>query len=221
MNHFFFQKLKSKVAGIFKAGGNRAKKLEIKRNSEATEDVNINLDSALTENEKQYEEILSSRVKIEDKKKPKYIFAALEKADERKAFADEMKNLSLEREIKKLEEENGPYIRFYTNRDEEPVEVPDEEILFNEKLETGEIEIIQPKQIDFEGMKQRYMKRLEENDILKLKANAKKIKLILNYGQIAFSKDEQSDLLTEDKKKKERNTKIYPIKGSVAPKIFI
>ena len=182
--------MKSKVAGIFKAGGNRAKKLEIKRNSEATEDVNINLDSALTENEKQYEEILSSRVKIEDKKKPKYIFAALEKADERKAFADEMKNLSLEREIKKLEEENGPYIRFYTNRDEEPVEVPDEEILFNEKLETGEIEIIQPKQIDFEGMKQRYMKRLEENDILKLKANAKKIKLILNYGQIAFSKDE-------------------------------
>lgn len=178
-----------KVAGIFGGAGSRAKKPEIKRISETSEDNSINLDSELADSEKQYEEILSSRVKIEDKKKPKYIFAALEKADERKAFADEMKNLSLEREIKKLEEKNGPFIRFYTDRDEDPAEVPDEEILFNEKIETGEIEKVEPQQIDFEGMKKRYLERLEENDILKLKASSKKLKMILNYGQIANLND--------------------------------
>lgn len=177
-----------KVASIF-GGGSRAKKLEIKKVSETNEEM-INLDSELTQSEKQYEEILSSRIKIEDKKKPKYIFAALEKADERKAFADEMKNLNLEREIKKLEEKNGPFIRFFTDRDEEPVEVPEEEILYNEKLETGEIEKIEPEQIDFEGMKRRYMERLETRDILKLKASSKKLKIIYNFGQMMNSKDE-------------------------------
>lgn len=182
--------MKSKVAGIFGGSGSRAKKLEIKRTSDKNEENSIDLDSKLTDNEKQYEEILASRIKIQDKKKPKYIFAALEKADERKAFADEMKNLNIEREIKKLEEQNGPFIRFFTDRDAEPVEVPDEEVLFNEKLETGEIEKIKPKEIDFEGMKERYMKRLEESDILKLKANSHKINLILNYGKIATLNDE-------------------------------
>ena len=177
-----------KVAGIFGSGGSRAKKPEIKKTSEASDIINI--DSELTENEKQYEKILSSRVKVEDKTKPKYILAALEKADERKAFAEEMKTLNLEREIKKLEEKNGPFMRYFTDRDEEPEEVSNEEILFNEKIETGEIEKVEPQQIDFEGMKKRYMERLEANDILKLKVSSKKLKIIYNFGQMVNSKEE-------------------------------
>ncbi|OHT08665.1 hypothetical protein TRFO_22751 [Tritrichomonas foetus] len=171
-----------KIAGIFGGGGNRAKAPDLKKISD-TNNETIDIENSL--GDRQFDELLSSRVKIEDPKKPKYIFAALEKADERKAMADEMKNLSLEREIKKLEEKNGPFIRYYTDGQHEPTEVPKEEAEILEKIQAGEIEKKEPEQIDFEGMRQRYMERLENKDILKLKLNQKRMNLILHYAEIA------------------------------------
>ena len=40
-------------------------------------------------------------------------------------------------------------------------------------------------EVDIEGMRQRYMERLNEKDILKLQIKPKRMKLILHYHEIA------------------------------------
>ena len=181
-----------KVASIFGGKVNRAKTAEAVYS--AKKDEVIDLDS-IEKSDDNYQQLLSAKIKVEDPKKPKYIFAALEKADERRAFADEMKNLNLEREIKKLEEKDGPYIRFYTDGTQDPKEITEEEFKMveneeqkeNQNEELDQQKLLQKKieEVDIEGMRQRYMERLNEKDILKLQIKPKRMKLILHYHEIA------------------------------------
>lgn len=173
-----------KVASIFGAGQSRAKKPEIVQTTQKAESIqlDLDLDSLVDDNPPSAKPDPSINIQ-----KPKYIFKALEKADERKALADEMKNLNIERELKKLEEQNGPYLHFSTTRSTESIDQIEDQESATEIKETNDIEIIQPEPVDFEGIKQRYMQRLELNDILKLNISEKKMNFILKFGELMFS----------------------------------
>ena len=133
---------------------------------------------------REFEKLLSSNIKVDEKEKPKYIFAALEKADERKAFAESLRNLRNEREFEKLEKEQGNFLRFYTigNDADNPSEIEIQRI--SEELDSKIIHEDQVQEIDFDGMKERYMERLNEKEILKLSISQKKMDMIVNFAQM-------------------------------------
>lgn len=131
----------------------------------------------------EYEKQLKSIIKVEETKRPKYILAALEKADERKAIADMIKNIRNEKEIKKLEKEQGKFLKFYTNVDGKDV-VFDEDVHIDDNEIDDDTKDDEIKEIDFEGMKERYLKRMEEKDILKLNIEQKKLDLIVNFANL-------------------------------------
>ncbi|KAH0794793.1 hypothetical protein GPJ56_001340 [Histomonas meleagridis] len=173
--------MKPKVAAIFGGSSKRAPPSSaLKRNTEM--EVKVELE----ENEnREFEKLLSSNITVEEKEKPKYIFAALEKADERRAVADTLRNLRNERELEKLEKEQGNFLRFYTNGNE--ADNPTESEIQNISTEQLDSKIMSEEQIqaiDFDAMKERYLERLNEKDILKLIISQKKMNMIVNFAQM-------------------------------------
>jgi hypothetical protein len=128
------------------------------------------------------ESLLHSRIKVDgDGPKPKYILAAAEKAAERKAIAGVLKAKRQERELARLEREEGPFLRFDTNTGITETVDP---IPTSKKTSESEESLVD-EDIDLEGMRSRYLDRLAAKDILKLKVTATQMKLIVNWADLA------------------------------------
>jgi hypothetical protein len=134
-----------------------------------------------------FEVLLSSRMKIEsDAPKPKYILAALEKAEERKAMAEILRARRREREIAKLEKQHGDYLRFdtVTGTGDFSAIANTEETATRGRMATG-IDSDPVTDFDFTGMQDRYLERLQAKDILKLQLTPAQLKLIVEWVELA------------------------------------
>jgi hypothetical protein len=134
-----------------------------------------------------FEPILS-RIKVNDEpQRPKYILAAMEKAGERRALSDVLKARRIEREVAKLEQRDGPFIHFDTTTNTGDFNA-------DHSIEAGtaapEIGGGAHIEFDFEGMRRRYLERLDATEILKLRASPAELKLIVNWVDLVGSKGE-------------------------------
>ncbi|EAY22185.1 hypothetical protein TVAG_093590 [Trichomonas vaginalis G3] len=173
----------SKVASLF--GGKRAERKKIEDFNKPVTEV-INLDDK-QENSK---ELIFSNVHKETKppeNKPKYIFQAIDKAAERKYIQNCLKDKRLEREIADWEAKNGPALKFDTIQGNSNIPEENGEILEEGKEET-KTETAEnskwPSEAEFDEMRERYMKRLQEDEILKFHGGKKAQTELLYYPEI-------------------------------------
>lgn len=130
------------------------------------------------DHDNKYDQLLTEQVKIRENR-PKYIIGAIEKAEERREMAENVKQIKLEKEIQQLEKDQV-VLRFNTddlsNITEEQIGNPENTHSFqiNNQVENEEEEINE--------MKERYLCRLEEKDILKLNLSKEEIDQIVNWG---------------------------------------
>lgn len=127
---------------------------------------------------------LESIIQAEDAKRPKYIFAALERAEERRAIADRVRELRNERELAKLEREQGKFMRFCTTESGRDVIVEEADTAVADSAECVDEAGDVAAAVDFEELRRRYMKRAEERDILRLAIKQEKMDLIVNFAQM-------------------------------------
>ena len=120
--------------------------------------------------------------------KSRYIFAAINKAEERKYIQDQVKNKRHEREIQKWEKEHEELLKF-SNDSKVKMSLEDDENPQQPTLSTKEEEIkgkqiIMPSEEEFELMRQRYFKRLEATGILQFPKSKKAQIELLHYPEI-------------------------------------
>ena len=133
----------------------------------------------------------------EEKKKAKYIFAAINKAEERKFIQEEVKQKRFQRELEKWEKEHGKMLKFSTFNDgdnqipsniENDMEINDdlnEENKENkEQLKQKNHKSIIPSEEEFEAMRERYLERLKTTGILQFPSGKKAQVELLYYPEI-------------------------------------
>lgn len=163
-----------KVASIFGGGSSRPAKPVVARPVVTIE---------LSKDEGDFEKILSEQRAKADTSKPKFIYAAAEKAKERRALDEALKEKRYEREIEKLEREHGPLLRFDSKAPgQETVQEKEPSFPVSEKEAEVKIEDIS----GLDEMRERYLKRVEVKDILKLNVSESQMNLIVNW--VALSK---------------------------------
>lgn len=164
-----------KVASIFGGGTSRPAKPAIARPV-----VNIELSKEKSE----FEKILSEQRAKADTSKPRFIYAAAEKAKERRALDEALKAKRYEREIERLEREHGPLIRFDSMNPEGG------ELEFTESSSFPVSERKEDKIEKISGlneMRERYLQRVEVTDILKLDVSEEQMKLIVNWVPLSMA----------------------------------
>lgn len=125
-----------------------------------------------------------SKTELKKASAPQYIYKALEKAEERRKIEEDLKNMRMEREIKKWEEQNGELLKFDTITGESNIENINEYSHNVEMPISTKKECYIPTEEEFEQMKQRYLERLDQTDILQLKINRAKKLEILHFPEI-------------------------------------
>lgn len=165
-----------KVASLFGGGSSRPSKPVASRPA-----INIELSTEKGD----FEKILSEQREKADPSKPKFIYAAAEKAKERRALDDALKARRYEREIQKLEREHGPLLRFDSaNPDIGTADLRENDVVKQSKSgEEGRDE--KSLQSQFEEMKERYLKRLQKTDILRLDVTSEQMELIVNWVELS------------------------------------
>lgn len=125
-----------------------------------------------------FDQLLTEQVKIRENR-PKYIIGAIEKAEERREMAENVKQLKLEKEIQQLEKDQVG-LRFNTddlsNVTEEQIGNPENTHFIQNNIQ------IENEEEAINAMRERYMCRLEEKDILKLNLSKEEIDQIVNWG---------------------------------------
>ena len=129
--------------------------------------------------------------------KAKYIFAAINKAEERKYIQEEVKQKRFEREIEKWEKEHGKILKFSTFGDESDIinsenvnstEIKSEINIDNDKSndlnDQPKVKSLIPSEEDFEAMRERYMERLKTTGILQFPSGKKAQVELLYYPEI-------------------------------------
>ena len=176
-----------KVASLF---GKKASRKEAESFIKPTKDVKIDI-SIGSEIAPQEEIFPKAKIAKKEGEKPKYIFAAISKAEERKYIQEEVKNKRLERKFAEWEKEHGPLLKFDTLNGTETETTDENENEQNENIENGgetdekgEKKSNIPTDDEFEEMKERYMKRLEETTILQFPTGKKAQIELLYYPEI-------------------------------------
>jgi hypothetical protein len=105
----------------------------------------------------------------------KLIGAAVVRAEERKRMADELKSKRIQRELAELESAATPRVDF----DSLPM-----------IAHSGDVCVRRDEGVDFDGMRQRYLRRREKKDVLRLGINESEKQLIVNWAEL--SKAERS-----------------------------
>lgn len=164
-----------KIAGLFGKASRPKAPIDVEEMIASNIDIDGN-----TQDDK-FDQLLAKQVKISENK-PKYIIAAIEKAEERRELAENVKQLKLEREIEQLEKDQI-VLRFNTD----DINNVTEEIVQNTP-ESNEIKLDNENQeeeekYNIESMRQRYFQRMEEKDILKMNLSKQEIVRILNWGK--------------------------------------
>ena len=169
-----------RVAGIFSGGHARARNPSISKEKEEAK-----ADTVLTDDNQDNDDfgrlLAESLNKEKDSKGPKYIYSAAEKAKERKQFLDQLKTKRIEREVAKIEETQGPLLRFDSTSITGEVTLlePQMDRISPEEKSDGDPEF------DFEAMRMRYMERRDRKDILKLCATPNQLRLIVNWVELS------------------------------------
>ena len=167
-----------RVAGIFGGGASRAKK---------PSDIDAGrAEPAQPGPEADFGDLVAGMLESGkgQEKRAKYVYAAAEKAGERRSLMETLKAKRLEREISRLEATQGPVLKFNTVApSQNPVEKEEEiEILRNEKIHDKEAA-----DLDLEAMRKRYFERAEKKDILKLAASPEQMYMIVHWAELADS----------------------------------
>ena len=165
-----------RVAGIFGGGASRAKK---------PSDIGGGRDEpAQPGPEADFGGLVAGMLESDkdQEKKAKYVYAAAEKASERRSLMETLKAKRLEREISRLEATQGPVLKFNTAAPtQHPVEKEEGIEIFRAEMNQ---EVKAAADVDFEGMRKRYFERAEKKDILKLAASPEQIYMIVHWAEL-------------------------------------
>lgn len=157
-----------RVAGIFGGGSARVKKPNV--------DKPVPVDEI--ESGGRFEDLVSEMVTSDEQgsgpKRARYIYAAAEKAGERRALMETLKANRLERELARIERDSEPVLSA------SPVESVDgkRSVKGSESHDSTLCD-------DFEAMKERYFARVEKKDILKLSASPEQLEMIVHWAELS------------------------------------
>lgn len=157
-----------RVAGIFGGGSTRVKNPNV--------DKPIPVDEI--ESSGRFEDLVSEMVASDEQKlgpkRARYIYAAAEKAGERRVLMETLKANRLERELARIERDGEPVISTS----------PAESIEGKRSVKSSESQD-SAVSYDFEAMKERYFARAEKKDILKLSASPEQLDMIVHWAELS------------------------------------
>jgi len=151
------------VATLFKQNKQKEEKPIIKIEKES--------EFSIEGESKAFEELFKEK----NKKSTSIVLSALEKAEERQNLAEELKNKKYERELNEWEKKNGPLIRFSTYGEKVSPSIGNIETKDTATINEPNINknSVFPTEEEIALMRERYLKRYESIDILKLNVNSK------------------------------------------------